>query len=118
MKYLLTIYSDESLWKDFSEEYTAAWIGRYVDLVEELKEEGVFLGAERLLDVHSATSVKVRDGKTLITDGPFAETKEQLGGYFLVDCRDLDHALEIARKIPSSEIGTIEVRPLWYQDEQ
>ncbi|NVK21846.1 MAG: YciI family protein [Kangiellaceae bacterium] len=116
MKYLLTIYEDEKVWDTVSEQDGEQIIGRYMQLVENLREQGVFVAAERLLPVDSATSVRVRDGQKLVTDGPFAETKEQLGGFFLVDCKDLDHAIDVASRIPGSETGTIEVRPLWYQD--
>lgn len=116
MKYLLTIYADENIWKNFSSEHSEKWIERYVNLVEDLKNEDVFLAAERLLPIESATTVQMRQGETLISDGPFAETKEQLGGFFLVDCENLDKAIEVAKRIPSSEIGRIEVRPLWYQE--
>ncbi len=79
-------------------------------LVEKL---GVIRGSGRLQPTSTATTVRVRDGKTLTTDGPFAETKEQFGGYYLLDCKDLDQAIELAAKIPSAKDGSIEVRPLW-----
>lgn len=117
MQYLLMIYDDEKISNNWDEETQGKWMERYISLVADLKEKGVFIGGERLVEVENATSVRVRDGKTMITDGPFAETKEQLGGYFLVECDNLDQATEIAAQIPSSEIGTVEVRPLWYQPE-
>ena len=117
MQYLLMIYDDESNWNNMSESQQSSMIERYIALENDLKEQGIFLGSARLADIDSATSVQVREGKPLITDGPFAETKEQLGGYFLVDCENLDQATEIAARIPSAEQGTVEVRPLWYQDE-
>ena len=117
MQYLLMIYAEEKHWESWDDAKREEIIGRYNTLVDELKSDGVYLGGERLLDVDTATSVRKRDGKVSLTDGPFAETKEQLGGFFLVDCADLDQATSIAARIPSSEIGTIEVRPLWYQPE-
>ena len=117
MQYLLMIYDEEKHWQSWDQSTRDKWMERYYTLVEDLKAEGVFLGGERLLEISSATSVRVRNGETMLSDGPFAETKEQLGGFFLVDCRDLDHATQVAARIPTSEIGTIEVRPLWYQPE-
>lgn len=117
MQYLLMIYDDERNWNKMTQTQQVNMIERYIALESHLKEKGVYLGGERLADVDSATSVRVRDGKTLVTDGPFAETKEQLGGYFLVECDHLDQATEIAAQIPSAEYGTIEVRPLWIMDE-
>ncbi|MGH8993980.1 MAG: YciI family protein [Acidimicrobiia bacterium] len=80
---------------------------------EEMGRRGVLLGGERLRPTTDATTVQVRDGETITSDGPFAETKEQMGGYFMVDCKDLDEAIEVASKIPSAKRGTIEVRPIW-----
>lgn len=117
MQYLLMIYDDESIWQDMNEVQQSKMIEGYIALEEDLKEQGVYLGSARLTEVESATSVKIRNGKTFITDGPFAETKEQLGGYFLIDCENLDQATAIAARIPSAEHGTVEVRPLWYQGE-
>lgn len=117
MKYLLMIYANEG----FEAQQTEAWeeqlINRYNALVEKLQKQNVYLDGRRLTPTDTATSVQVRNGETLVSDGPFAETKEQLGGFFMVDCQDLDHASEIAAMIPSAEYGTIEIRPLWYQDE-
>jgi hypothetical protein len=78
-----------------------------------MNSRGVLQGGERLQSTADATTVQVRDGETLTTDGPFAETKEQIGGYYLVDCNDLDEAIEIAAKIPGARLGSIEVRPIW-----
>jgi hypothetical protein len=89
---------------------------RYYQVVEKLRQEEVFLDGRRLSPIETATSVRVRNGEILISDGPFSETKEQLGGFFMVDCQDLDHATEVAAMIPNAEYGTIEIRPLWYQD--
>ena len=80
---------------------------------DEMQARGVLLGGERLRPTSSATIVRVRDGDLVIADGPFAETKEQIAGFYLVDCRDLDEAIEVASKIPGAQYGTIEVRPVW-----
>jgi hypothetical protein len=109
MKYILLIYSDESAWTQNEMEscYTKS-----TQLTQELNEKGQYLGAEPLHSVAMATSVRVRDGKKLVTDGPFAETREQLGGYFLIDVQDLDEAISIAERIPSASKGTVEIRPI------
>src|SRR5499433_727739 len=109
MKYMLLIYSDESTWTDGEREdcYTES-----TKLTQDLHAKGQFLGASPLHMVSTATSVRIRDGKELVTDGPFAETHEQLGGYFLVEAKNLDEATSIAARIPSARTGTIEVRPL------
>ena len=112
MQYLLLIYHEESLWDAVSEPEKQAIYGRYRALRQELMDTGKFKGGSQLQPTSAATVVRVRDGKTAITDGPFAETKEALGGYFLIEARDLDDALEIAARIPSAATGSIEVRPL------
>ncbi len=109
MKYILLIYSDENAWTQSEMERC------YVEstqLTHELDANGQFLGASPLHSVATATSVRVRDGKKLVTDGPFAETREQLGGYFLIDAKDLDEAIAIAERIPSARKGTVEIRPI------
>ena len=108
MKYLTLIYGDAAAWEALSEEEQQKVAERYMALS---REAAVADGAE-LQDSDTATTVRVRDGETLTTDGPFAETKEQLGGYFLVDAESLDEALEIAARIPTARDGTIEVRPI------
>lgn len=111
MQYLLLLYGDESVQPSPEEMPTImkAWF----DYTDMLKERGVHLGGDALEPTATATTVRVRDGKTLTTDGPFAETKEQLGGYYLLDCKDLDEALELAAKCPAAFNGSVEVRPLW-----
>ncbi|BDX04978.1 YciI family protein [Planctobacterium marinum] len=116
MKYLLMIYANETWEQAQPQGWDDALVSRYIAVAEDLQKQGVYLDGRRLAPVETATSVQVRNGETLISDGPFAETKEQLGGFFLVDCRDLDHATEVAAMIPSAEYGTVEVRPLFYQD--
>lgn len=109
MKYLLLIYQKEkALNEDAREEcYTEAGL-----LIQEITSKGQYLAAAPLHPTSSATSVRVRDGKQLITDGPFAETHEQLGGYFLIDVANLDEAIGIAARIPGARAGTVEVRPV------
>ncbi len=109
MKYMLLIYSDEQAWTESEREHCFA---ESVQLTHELQAKGQYLGASPLHGVATATSVRIRGGKRLVTDGPFAETREQLGGYFLVDAKDLDEAIEIAARIPGARKGTVEVRPV------
>lgn len=116
MKYLLMIYANETWEQTQTESWDDALVARYIQLAEHLQKQGVFLDGRRLAGTETATTVTVRDGQTLVSDGPFAETKEQLGGFFLVECRDLDHATEVAAQIPSAEYGSIEIRPLYYQE--
>ncbi|QEL15186.1 YciI family protein [Limnoglobus roseus] len=109
MKYMLLIYTNES---DYAEGERAACMTESVDLCHHLKARGQYLAASPLQSVSLATSVRVRDGKRLVTDGPFAETREQLGGYFLIDAENLDSAIEIAGRIPGARKGTVEIRPI------
>jgi hypothetical protein len=109
MKYLLLIYSEEKAWTDSEREKCCA---ESTQLTHELHSKKQYLGAAPLHPVAMATSVRVRDGKRLVTDGPFAETREQLGGFFLIETSDLDEAIRIAARIPSARKGTVEVRPL------
>ena len=113
MRYLLMISADESAIGAMSPEEGSAMLARYAAWAEEMGRRGVLQGGERLRFSSDATTVRVRDGELLATDGPFAETKEQLGGYYVVECKDLDEAIEVAAKIPGAEHGTIEVRPIW-----
>lgn len=109
MKYMLLIYSDENAWTENEQEQCYA---ESVQLTHQLKANGQYLGASPLQSVSTATSVRVRNGKQIVTDGPFAETREQLGGYFLVDARDLNEAINIAGRIPAAHKGTVEIRPV------
>ena len=109
MKYMLLIYQTE---KALSEEYRQACYEESSQLARDLRDDGKFLSANPLQPTNAAASVRVRDGKRLVTDGPFAETREQLGGYFLVDAKDRDEAIAIAARIPGARIGTVEVRPI------
>ena len=96
-----------------SPEEGAAVMAEYAKWTEDAGARGVLQGGERLRPTTDATTVQVRDGEVLTSDGPFAETKEQIGGFFLVDCKDLDEAIEVASKIPGALHGSIEVRPIW-----
>jgi hypothetical protein len=109
MKYMLLIYTDENVWTDAERE---ACYAESTQLTHELNTRGKYLAANPLQPVSAAASVRVRDGKSLVTDGPFAETHEQLGGYFLIDAKDRDEAIQIAARIPGARKGTVEVRPL------
>lgn len=109
MKYLLLVYGAESAW---TEQEREDCMRTSTQLCYELKEQGQLLDASPLQPVATATSVRLRHGKRLITDGPFAETQEQLGGYYLIDVSDLDQALTIASRIPGAQKGTVEVRPI------
>ena len=110
MQYLLMIYSAES---DDTNQDQAKLMADYGAFTQGIVQSGHFKAADRLRPVSDATTVRVRDGKTLTTDGPFAETREQLGGYYLVDAKNLDEAVGIAAKIPTAKHGSIEVRPIW-----
>ena len=113
MRYLMMICTDEQEIGRQSPAADEAMLAQYGAWAEEMGKRGVLQGGERLRPTTDATTVTVKDGKVLTSDGPFAETKEQIGGYFVVDCKDLDEAIEIASKIPGAHHGTIEVRPLW-----
>jgi hypothetical protein len=109
MKYMLLVYLDE---KAMTEAEQADCYVKSAQLAQEIHSSGKYLDASPLHPVSTATSVRVRQGKPLITDGPFAETREQLGGYYLIDARDLDEAIGIAGRIPAARFGTIEIRPV------
>ena len=112
MKYLLLIYTDETELDRADPADREAINKEYGDLADDLGARGVMQGGEELAPISSATTVRVRDGANLVTDGPYAETKEQLGGYFAIDVNDLDAAIEIAARIPGARTGAIEVRPI------
>ena len=109
MKYMLLIYLDE---RALSEAERAECYAESTKLAHEIRSSGQYLAANPLHSTSAATSVRVRSGKRIVTDGPFAETREQLGGYFLIDAKDLDEAIAIAARIPMARKGTIEVRPV------
>ncbi len=112
MQYLLLIYEDEKRRAQRTEAEDAAIKQRFIDYAQAVREAGIWVGANPLKPTTTATSVRLREGKQVITDGPFAETMEQLVGYFLIDVDNLDIALEWAAKIPAAGWGTIEVRPV------
>ena len=112
MQYLLLINDDESHWGKMPEDERNAIYAEYGQYTEELQSRGILVGANQLQPAGTATVVHVEDGKTLTTDGPFAETKEVLGGYYLIDVETLDEALDWAARIPGAAHGTIEVRPV------
>jgi len=109
MKYMLLIYADEQAWTEAERELC---YGESTELTHELKAKGQYVSASPLQPVTTATSVRVRGGKRTVTDGPFAETREQLGGYFMVEAKDLDEAIAIAGRIPGARKGTVEIRPV------
>ena len=111
MQYLLLIYNCEA--QSAAAHEAASMMKEYGDFTRGIMESGHYKGGNALQPVTTATSVRVRDGKTLLTDGPFAETAEQLGGYYLIEAADLDAATAIAARIPGARAGTIEVRPIW-----
>jgi hypothetical protein len=109
MKYMLLIYMEENA---LSESERADCYVKSAGLAREIHSRGQYLAANPLHPISTATSVRVREGKRLVTDGPFAETREQLGGYFLVEAKDLDEAITIAERIPGARVGTVEIRPV------
>ena len=114
MQYLLLIYQQEtSATSAASDEEMASELAGYGAFTREARERAQYVAGEALEPTSTATSVRIRDGQVSVTDGPFAETKEALGGFYLLECRDLDEAIEMAAKIPAAKRGTIEVRPIW-----
>ena len=115
MQYLLAIYEDETFWNTKPEGEIGQMMEGYRRFGQEAGER--ILGGNALQPTATATTVRVRDGERLTTDGPFAETKEQLGGYYLLECKDLDEAIELAAKIPGAQSGCVEVRPIMVFDD-
>jgi hypothetical protein len=112
MRYLCLIYDEEKRRDAMSTSESDAFMGEYLASTEGIRKSGHYLGGEALQPVQTATIVRVRHGKVSATDGPFAETKEQLGGFYLINARDLNEAIQVAAKIPSARLGSIEVRPI------
>jgi hypothetical protein len=112
MKYMLLIYDSEQNWSKASEAERKQIMADYRKFTAEIKAAGNHVDSSQLHSSTAATSVRIRDGRRLVTDGPFAETREQLGGYYLIQAKDLDEAIGIAARIPSARFGTVEVRPL------
>jgi hypothetical protein len=113
MKYLCLIYSDEKQYSSWSESQYKAALAEYMAFTDGIEKSGHLIAAERLQRTHTATTIRSRNGKISTTDGPFAETKEQLGGFYLIDARDLNEAIQLASRIPGTRWGSIEVRPIW-----
>ncbi|HKE53236.1 MAG TPA: YciI family protein [Actinomycetota bacterium] len=118
MQYLLLIYGDENAWEGMSPEDQAEGMKGWVDYTQWLKDTGAHVAGDALQPTTTATTVRVRGGETLTTDGPFAETKEQLGGYYLIDVDNLDDAIAAAARCPGAFGGTMEVRPIQAFDEE
>ena len=112
MRYLCLIYENEKAWESMPKEEAGAIFGEYFAFTEGVKQSGQYIGGEALQPTQTATTVRVRNGKVQTTDGPFAETKEQLGGYYLIEARDLNEAIQVASKIPGSRSGSVEIRPI------
>ncbi|MEM7193539.1 MAG: YciI family protein [Pseudomonadota bacterium] len=112
MQYLLMIYSAQNAGPQPGDEDFAEFMGEYFAFTRETQDRQAFVAGDALEDVDTATTVRVREGKVDITDGPFAETKEVLGGYYLLECQNLDEAIEWACKIPSARFGSVEIRPI------
>ena len=112
MQYMLLIYAEESGWESMSEDDRASAKEGYRTFTEELQAAGAMVAADRLQPTGNATTLRIRDGERLVTDGPFAETKEQLGGYYLIEADSLDEATEWAAKLPAAHHGTVEIRPI------
>ena len=112
MKYLCLIYDDESKMATMSKAEGDALMGEYYTFTDAIRKSGQYVAGEALKPVHTATTVRIRNGNVSTTDGPFAETKEQLGGFYLIEAKDLNDALQVATRIPSARTGSIEVRPV------
>lgn len=112
MKYMLICYDDESAWQQAGDSALSQARNEAVELAHEIHEQGQYLAASPLQPVSTATSVRIRNGKRLVSDGPFAETREQLGGFYLIDVPDLDSAIRIAERHPGARLGTVEIRPI------
>jgi len=118
VEYVALIYAEESVWSAMEESERQGWYERYRAFSSEAREAGVVVGGQELGPTGDATTVRVRDTETLVTDGPYAEVKEALGGYYLLDCESLDEALDWAARIPGAEHGAIEVRPVHVDPEE
>lgn len=112
MKYLCLIYDDEMKWATMAKEQADALMGEYFAFTTDIRKSGHYLAGEALQPTQTATTVRVRNGKISTTDGPFAETKEQLGGFYMIEAKDLNDAIQVASRIPSAKLGSIEIRPV------
>ena len=112
MRYLCLIYGDETRWESMPRDEAERAYGEYFAFTEDIKRSGHYIGGNQLQPTRTASTVRVRDGQLSATDGPFAETREQLGGYYLIEAADLNEAIQIAGRIPGARVGSIEVRPV------
>ena len=112
MQYMCLIYDDEQVFHNLPDDERNQVFGEYGTFTESIRESGAYVAGDALQPTSTATTVRVRDGKTLVTDGPFAETKEQLGGYYLIEATDLNDAIQVAARIPGAKTGSVEVRPV------
>jgi len=112
MKYLCLLYADESQFPKMPKAEADQWMAQFAAYTEDIKKSGHFVASNRLQPTQAATTVRVRNGKLSATDGPFVETKEQLGGYYLIEARDLNEAIQVAGKVPGALYGSVEVRPV------
>lgn len=112
MQYMFLIYGKEAEWASLSEEQRKAELQQYFAFTKETRERGMLVGGDEIHPTNMATTVRVREGRTSAASGPFAQTQEQLGGYYILDCKDLDEAIEMAAKIPGAKSGSVEIRPL------
>ena len=112
VKYMLLIYGDNKRWEELPDAEKEGWMGEYIGFTETIQESGEMVAGDPLHGIETATTLTIRAGDRIVTDGPFAETKETLGGYYIVDVADLDRALELAAMIPDARTGKIEVRPV------
>jgi hypothetical protein len=112
MKFMLLLWGDESAWQDMSEEDAAAEMARWDDYTKKLEAAGALVSGEGLQPSATSKTLRVENGRQFVTDGPFAETKEQLGGFYVIECASFDDALEWASKLPSAEFGSTEIRPV------
>lgn len=115
MRYMILIYGDPSVYAQMSQDIQQAEFAGYMAFNQETGERGILKYAGQLQPANLATTVRIRDGKTLTTDGPYAETKEHLGGFYVLDCKDLDEAIELAAKLPAVTHGSVEIRPIMEQ---
>lgn len=113
MKYMLLIYQNEAAMQSATQQQTAEMMAAYTAYTQAMRESGAYVDGDRLRPTATATTVRVSDGRTNVLNGPYAETKEQLGGYFIIDVPDLDAALSWAARCPGAQRGTLEVRPIW-----
>jgi hypothetical protein len=112
MKYLCLIYDNEKEWQKFPKDVQDKYMSEYMAFSDSIKKSGQYIGSNQLQPISTATTVRARNGKVSTTDGPYAETKEQLGGYYLIEAKDLNDAIKVASRIPSARSGSIEVRPI------